>query len=275
MEQQATAIQVGSHVRIIPQGITGRVTEMDSDGLIKVIYDNSDTFEWARFFIDRLEPLDERTPQQIVKSLIIQAQHHLECAESILKKLEEMDAHRLMGFNSWEAFCWKHFGHNRQYLYRQLHAAQVRAHLYRHVPEADQVQLDTLSESVLRQFKVAEQALWANIYDSAKSIGGGTITAKTVKQASDTYADVMAHGTVDGVPLSEVVAAGAVDLMVSRNAANSALHWVVSRADVHLEILRTGDDHYAYLRFDNDLAEKLQNLEGKQVVLSIGVKDGA
>ncbi len=275
MEQQKTAIQVGSHVRVIPHGITGRVINATNEGLMMVSHDHSDTFEWEHYFVEQLELLDETTPEQIVRSLIRQAQHHMECAESILKKLQEMDAPKLLGFASWEDFCWQNFGHNRQYLYRQLHAAQVRAHLYKHVPEADQVQLDTLSESVLRQFKVAEQALWVDIYDSAKRIGGGTITAKTVKQASDTYADVLQHGTVDGVPLSEVVAAGAVDLMVSRNAANSDLHWVVSRAAVHLEILRTGDDHYAYLRFDHDLAEKLQNLEGKQVVLSIGVKDGA
>ncbi len=275
MEQQK-AIQVGSHA-LVKGTIAGRVIEI-LDDKAQVVFDDSPTFEWGLFPFDELELLNEPTPEQTVRSLIRQAQHHLERAENILTKLQEMDAHKLLGFASWEDFCWQNFGHNRQYLYRQLHAAQVRAHLYKHVPETEVSNLDTLSESVLRQFKVAEQALWVDIYDSAKRIGGGAITAKTVKQASDTYADVLQHGTVDGVPLSEVVAAGAVDLMVSRNAANSDLHWVVSRADAEIEeagMYPVPERAIVSFRIDEMIIDLLRSLKGHKIVLSIGVKDGA
>jgi hypothetical protein len=142
----------------------------------------------------------------IAAELIVSVNDHLDAAQHALKRLYDMNANKLFGL-SWEAFCLKYFGKKRQWLYRQLWAAEGLDKL----KALKNVSHVLQSNAALIAFRDVPDELTQQVYNAATLHGTNVLTAPKIKSALECFSQTIATGAVelaDGTqqPVVEAVA---------------------------------------------------------------------
>lgn len=214
-----------------------------------------------------------------IKTLIASVQTHLDCAERDLKALYDANAHTVMGCASWDVFMADYFGRDYQWLYRQLHTLHVREALIETLGETSPIgktTIESLNATTCREFHTAEAHLWADIALTAFHTGGGKITAAAVKQAAVAVTSYLKDGSVQGVPLPEILAAGMVEDMRQRNAALGNREYIVAN-ELAAVITRTVWNGHVTLSFtmSETAVQKLDEADEFRISIWREVPNGA
>lgn len=148
-----------------------------------------------------------------IEDLIADTIDHLDKAEAGLHRLHEMKANREYEL-TWEAFMQRFFGKSARWLYDQLHALEVRETLLSALPPEDCAVVHNLPVSTLREFRVSQQAAWVSTYETALHVAkehGGSVTASIVQNAAKGTSEAILRQSINGYPLTEIVAAGIIE----------------------------------------------------------------